>query len=128
MKNERKPYVVFVLTDDQGYGDLGCHGNELLKTPNLDRLHGVSVRLIKGTELYDIHAERGQENDISDAHPEVQRIGYRSSKESRNVCGWSGPADSTGLSGADSRKRQMQSGGDGGLRLGVYYVNVSKVE
>ncbi|WP_222846225.1 arylsulfatase [Pontiella sulfatireligans] len=39
-----KPNVVFVLTDDQGYGDLGCHGNPVLKTPNLDRLHEQSIR------------------------------------------------------------------------------------
>jgi arylsulfatase A-like enzyme len=39
------PNVVLVITDDQGYGDLGCHGNPILKTPNLDRLHGQSVRL-----------------------------------------------------------------------------------
>ena len=41
----RRPNIVFVLTDDQGYGDLGCHGNPYLQTPNLDRLHGQSVRL-----------------------------------------------------------------------------------
>jgi len=40
-----KPNVILVLTDDQGYGDLSCHGNPVLKTPNLDRLHGESVRL-----------------------------------------------------------------------------------
>lgn len=34
-----------ILTDDQGYGDLSCHGNPILKTPHLDRLHGESVRL-----------------------------------------------------------------------------------
>jgi arylsulfatase A-like enzyme len=39
------PNVIIVLTDDQGYGDLSCHGNPVLKTPNLDRLHGDSVRL-----------------------------------------------------------------------------------
>ncbi|MBT3292342.1 MAG: sulfatase-like hydrolase/transferase, partial [Victivallales bacterium] len=34
-----------ILTDDQGYGDLSCHGNPWLRTPELDRLHGDSVRL-----------------------------------------------------------------------------------
>ena len=37
--------VVLVLTDDQGYGDLSCHGNPVLRTPHLDRLHAESVRL-----------------------------------------------------------------------------------
>jgi arylsulfatase A-like enzyme len=40
-----KPNVVLVITDDQGYGDLSCHGNPILKTPNIDQLHGESVRL-----------------------------------------------------------------------------------
>lgn len=40
-----KPNVVIVITDDQGYGDLSCHGNPILKTPNLDALHAESVRL-----------------------------------------------------------------------------------
>ncbi len=39
-----RPNVVFVLTDDQGYGDLSCHGNPILKTPSLDRLAGESIR------------------------------------------------------------------------------------
>lgn len=38
------PNVIIVMTDDQGYGDLSCHGNPILKTPNLDRLHGESIR------------------------------------------------------------------------------------
>ena len=42
---QARPNVIIVLTDDQGYGDLSCHGNPTLKTPNLDRLHGQSVRL-----------------------------------------------------------------------------------
>ncbi len=40
-----KPNVILILTDDQGYGDLSCHGNPVLKTPHLDRLHAQSVRL-----------------------------------------------------------------------------------
>ena len=39
-----RPNIVFLITDDQGYGDLSAHGNPILKTPNLDRLHAESVR------------------------------------------------------------------------------------
>lgn len=39
------PNVVILLVDDQGYGDLGCHGNPVLKTPRLDKLHSESIRL-----------------------------------------------------------------------------------
>ena len=41
---ESPPNVVLIITDDQGYGDLGCHGNDKIKTPNLDRLHEESLR------------------------------------------------------------------------------------
>ena len=41
----KKPNVVLVITDDQGYGDIAAHGNPVLKTPNLDALHKQSVRL-----------------------------------------------------------------------------------
>ena len=40
-----KPNVIVVMTDDQGYPELSAHGNPILKTPNLDRLHGQSLRL-----------------------------------------------------------------------------------
>ena len=39
------PNVVIVITDDQGYGDLSCHGNPVLKTPSLDALYAESIRL-----------------------------------------------------------------------------------
>ena len=41
----KQPNVILVITDDQGYGDLSCHGNPVLKTPHLDKLHAESVRL-----------------------------------------------------------------------------------
>jgi len=44
--DDEPPNVVLVITDDQGYGDLSCHGNPVLKTPNLDRLYDESVRLV----------------------------------------------------------------------------------
>lgn len=40
----RRPNIIFILTDDQGYGDLSCHGNPVLKTPNMDRMHDEGVR------------------------------------------------------------------------------------
>lgn len=40
-----RPNVLLIITDDQGYGDVGFHGNQMLKTPNLDDLARESVRL-----------------------------------------------------------------------------------
>lgn len=39
-----KPNILLILTDDQGYGDLGALGNPILKTPHMDALHRDSVR------------------------------------------------------------------------------------
>ena len=38
-----KPNILFILTDDQRFDSLGCTGNEIIKTPNIDQLakHGV---------------------------------------------------------------------------------------
>lgn len=42
---ERKPNVIIVITDDQGYGDLGYHGNPYVKTPNLNSFAKQSLEL-----------------------------------------------------------------------------------
>lgn len=39
-----RPNIVFVLTDDQGMGDLSCMGNPILNTPNLDAFYQKSTR------------------------------------------------------------------------------------
>ena len=40
-----KPNILFILTDDQGYGDWSTNGHPLLKTPHVDKLAAESVRL-----------------------------------------------------------------------------------
>ncbi|MCX8035970.1 MAG: arylsulfatase [Candidatus Sumerlaeia bacterium] len=40
----KRPNIILIMTDDQGYGELACHGNPIIKTPNLDRLHAESTR------------------------------------------------------------------------------------
>lgn len=41
---ERKPNVLFILTDDQGWPTLSCYGNKLVATPHLDSLARDGVR------------------------------------------------------------------------------------
>ena len=43
--NQVRTNVIVIITDDQGYGDMSCHGNPYLDTPGIDALHAESVRL-----------------------------------------------------------------------------------
>jgi arylsulfatase A-like enzyme len=40
-----KPNIIVILIDDMGYGDIAAHGNPVIKTPNIDKLHAESARL-----------------------------------------------------------------------------------
>ncbi|MHC4110046.1 MAG: sulfatase-like hydrolase/transferase [Planctomycetota bacterium] len=42
---KRTPNIILIVSDDQGYRDLGCYGSTQVKTPNLDRLAAEGVRL-----------------------------------------------------------------------------------
>lgn len=44
MKKDARPNVIFILTDDQQFDLLGCNGNELLKTPQFDKMAEQGVR------------------------------------------------------------------------------------
>ena len=39
--------ILLVMTDDQGYGEIGAHGNPILRTPHLDALHSESLRFTR---------------------------------------------------------------------------------
>ena len=43
----KQPNIILVITDDQGYYDLSCHGNPHLETPNLDKLRAESLRFTR---------------------------------------------------------------------------------
>lgn len=45
----KRPNIVLMTADNLGYGDIGCYGNKVIKTPNLDRLATQGVRL---TDFY----------------------------------------------------------------------------
>ncbi len=48
-EEERKPNILILLADDLGYGELGCYGQEIIKTPNLDALAAKGLRF---TDFY----------------------------------------------------------------------------
>ncbi|HEX8041253.1 MAG TPA: sulfatase-like hydrolase/transferase, partial [Chryseosolibacter sp.] len=43
-KTERLPNIVYIYADDLGYAELGCYGQEKIRTPNLDRMAREGMR------------------------------------------------------------------------------------
>jgi arylsulfatase A len=44
LKPAPRPNIVFILADDLGYGEVGCYGQKLIQTPNIDRLAAEGKR------------------------------------------------------------------------------------
>jgi arylsulfatase A len=41
---QQKPNIIYIYADDLGYGELGCYGQEKIKTPNIDRMAAEGMR------------------------------------------------------------------------------------
>ena len=44
-QDKRPPNLIFIMADDLGYGDLGCFGQQRIKTPHLDQMAKEGMRL-----------------------------------------------------------------------------------
>jgi arylsulfatase A len=44
-----RPNIIYIMADDMGYGDLGCYGQKMIQTPNIDRLASEGMRF---TQFY----------------------------------------------------------------------------
>ena len=45
----KHPNILFLLADDLGYGELGCYGQQKIRTPNLDQMAAEGIRF---TQFY----------------------------------------------------------------------------
>jgi arylsulfatase A-like enzyme len=43
-QDTEQPNIIFIMADDLGYGDLGCYGQQLVRTPNIDLLAAAGMR------------------------------------------------------------------------------------
>ena len=48
-QNDPRPNIVIITADNLGYGDVGCYGNQLIRTPNIDRL---AIEGVRCTDFY----------------------------------------------------------------------------
>jgi len=44
LEAKQKPNFIFIMVDDAGYGDFGCYGQKLFKTPNIDRMAAAGMK------------------------------------------------------------------------------------
>ena len=49
---DERPNIIYIMADDLGYGDLGCFGQKVVRTPRIDRMAAEGIRM---TDHYSGH-------------------------------------------------------------------------
>jgi arylsulfatase A-like enzyme len=84
LETQQRPNVIVILTDDQGWGDLSCHGNTNLSTTHLDSLARVGARFDRFF-VAPVCAPTRAEFLTGRAHPRSGVLGVSEGKERMNL-------------------------------------------
>jgi arylsulfatase A len=114
--NKRPPNVVFVLADDLGYRELGCFGQQKIKTPRIDALAAQGMRLLRHYSGSPVCAP-SRSVLMSGKHPGHAAV--RDNKEAKPEGQWPTPAGETLLPQA-LRDAKYATGAFGKWGLGFF--------
>src|SRR5690606_24437495 len=83
--NEKEvPNIIFILSDDLGWADLGCYGQEKIKTPNIDRIATEGIRFTNAYAGSTVCAPSRSSlmQGLHQGHARVRGNAYRGFRES----------------------------------------------
>ena len=84
LKKKNLPNIIIILTDDQGYGDLGCYGAEGFTTPNLDKMASEGILF---TDFYVSQAVSSASTSTLMTGSYSERVGVQGALSPWNVNG-----------------------------------------
>src|SRR5690606_660086 len=82
--DRQPPNIVFILSDDLGWGDLGCYGQQKIKSPNIDRLANEGIRFTNAYAGSSVCAPSRSSlmQGLHQGHARVRGNAYRGYRES----------------------------------------------
>jgi arylsulfatase A-like enzyme len=83
-EEERAPNIIFILSDDLSWGDIGCYGQEKIKTPHIDRIGNEGIRFTNAYAGSTVCAPSRSSlmQGLHQGHARVRGNSYRSYRES----------------------------------------------
>ncbi|MEX2565149.1 MAG: arylsulfatase [Cyclobacteriaceae bacterium] len=83
-KEDRVPNIIFILSDDLSWGDLGCFGQDKIKTPNIDRIANEGIKFTNAYAGSTVCAPSRSSlmQGLHQGHARVRGNAYRSFRES----------------------------------------------